>query len=117
MKPDDLKSRRIKDTQINDYVINRLEIDLRHINYGLDENKNYHKKRRSSLSIENICEFFESLNEIELDFQSDDKFDYFMVEKLFFIPPKKYRMVFCIEKSLPSTSGIITMFQINKDDL
>lgn len=116
MKPENLISKSIKETRINDYVINLVEIDLKHINYGLDDNRNYREERRSNLQIADIISFFESLSDVDLDCDSDDAFDYFVVEKTFFTPAKLYRMVFCIEKKLPTTSGIITMFQIDEDD-
>jgi len=45
LKPENLISKSIKETRINDYVINQVEIDLKHINYGLDDNKNYREER------------------------------------------------------------------------
>ncbi|MCY4643847.1 MAG: hypothetical protein OXB88_04460 [Bacteriovoracales bacterium] len=65
MKPKDLKIKKIKTTRINDYQINTLEIDLRHINYGLAKNKGYRKKKRSNFTVNDIAEFFYSLDGIE----------------------------------------------------
>ena len=39
MRPANLESIEIRQTQINSYFISRLEVDLQHINYGLDDNK------------------------------------------------------------------------------
>jgi len=48
---------------------------------------------------------------------SDDLFDYFIVEKHFFQDNQNYKMVFCIERSNPKKSGIITFFQIKKEPI
>ncbi len=98
VKPNDITIKKIKKTKINDYVIDLLEIDLKHINYGLNKNKEYAKRTRSSFSIIEVAKFFLSLDGIELDFDSDDTYDYFVVEKSYFSKLQTYRMVFCIER-------------------
>ena len=112
MKPSDLKIKKIKVTTINDYSINTLEIDLKHINYGLTSDGEYRKKKRSNYTVENIAEFFVSLDGVELEYDMDEEYDYFVIEKNYFIQSKKFRMVFCIERSKPTISGIITLFQL-----
>ena len=115
MKPKHLKIKRIKPTRINDYRITTLEIDLKHINYGLTKSKSgYQTKKRSNFSTDDVADFFQSLNGIELEFDSDDRYDYFVVERNYFDTSQRYRMVFCIERNRVSTSGIITLFRIER---
>lgn len=116
MKPSDIEIKEIKKTRINDYHIITLEIDLNHINYGLSKTKEYKKKKRSNFSAQDIAEFFISLDGSQLEFESDDVYDYFVVEKIYFSGHKKYRMVFCVERTRPTTSGVITLFQVKKED-
>lgn len=61
----------IKPTLINDYLIERIEVDLRHINFGLDSKKGYRSKSRSSFTLKEIAAFFESLHPIELESARD----------------------------------------------
>lgn len=116
MKPINLKIQKIRKTKINDYVVTRLEIDLKHINYGLDKNREYQKKKRSHFTSSRVAKFFESLDGLELDVESDDLYDYFVVDQNFFVDQKNYRIVFCIKRDEPGTSGVITLFQINKGE-
>ncbi len=115
LKPSEVKIKRIKKTKINDYKIIKLEIDLKHINYGLDGNREYRKKKRSNFSVSDIVKFFLSLDGLELEFDSDDSYYYFLVDRDFFSDKQKYRMVFCIERNRPTTSGVITLFQVKKE--
>ncbi len=116
MKPADLILRSIRPTIINSYVIEKIEIDLKHVNYGLDHKKGYGRKARSSFEAEDIIRFFESLNGLEVGFEAEDQWEYFIVDKPFFEKRKKYRMVFCIDRNEPSITGIITFFQIKRGD-
>jgi hypothetical protein len=68
MKPADLILRSISPTIINSYVIEKIEIDLKHVNYGLDPEKGYGRKARSSFEAEDIIRFFESLSGLEVGF-------------------------------------------------
>tara|TARA_Y100000590_G_scaffold441325_1_gene567837 strand:+ start:185 stop:556 length:372 start_codon:yes stop_codon:yes gene_type:complete len=115
VKPKDLKKQKIKNTRINDYEVTLLEIDLIHINYGLGSDHKYRSKKRSSITVNMVSKFFESLDGMEIEAEKDDLFDYFVVDKNFFEQMKRYRMVFCIERSESSTCGVITMFQIKKE--
>ncbi|MDH4467952.1 MAG: hypothetical protein QE271_07830 [Bacteriovoracaceae bacterium] len=114
MKPGGLILRSIRPTIINSFVIERIEIDLKHINYGLDPKKGYGQKARSTFVIEDIIRFFESLNGMEIEFNFDDGWEYFVVDKSFFDKMIIYRMVFCIDHKEPSICGIITFFQIKR---
>lgn len=62
MKPVDLVICSIRPTLVNSYLIKTIEVDLKHINYGLDRIKGYGKKARSNFNIDDIVLFFESLN-------------------------------------------------------
>jgi hypothetical protein len=116
MKPADLILRSVRPTIINSYVIEQIEIDMKHVNYGLDPKKGYGRKARSSFEAEDLIRFFESLNGLEVGSETDGEWEYFIVEKPFFDKKKKYRMVFCIDRKWPSTTGIITFFQIKRGD-
>ncbi len=60
MKPANLVTCLIRPTWINSYLVKRIEIDLRHINYGLNRLKGYSSKARSNFTLEEIVLFFES---------------------------------------------------------
>jgi hypothetical protein len=114
MKPTELLICSIRPTQINSYTITKIEVDLRHINYGLTKQRGYGKKARSNFKIEDIITFFESLNNIEVESERDDAWEYFVVDKVFFDQRKKYRIVFCINQNSPLSGGIITFFQVQR---
>lgn len=114
MKPIELINCSIRPTTINSYLIRSLEIDLKHINHGLDSEKGYGHKSRSNFSKEEVVQFFESLNGVEAESELDDNWEYFVIDKPFFEKRKTYRMVFCIDKKDIGMAGIITFFQINK---
>ncbi len=117
MKPADLVTCSIRPTLINTYQIKTIEVDLRHINYGLDPEKGYGKKARSNFKIEDIVLFFESLNNLEIDSEKDGDWEYFVADKVFFGKRKKYRIVFCIDRKSSHVSGIITLFQVKRSTL
>ncbi len=117
MKPENLVTHSIRPTWINSYQIKKIEVDLRHINYGLDQIKGYGNKARSYFTIEDIVLFFESLNNLEVSPEKDEDWEYFVVDKFFFDKRNKYRIVFCIDKKSPHVSGIITLFQVKRRTL
>lgn len=117
MKPVDLVICSIRPTLVNSYLIKTIEVDLKHINYGLDRIKGYGKKARSNFNIDDIVLFFESLNNLEINADQDENWEYFVVDKAFLGKKKKYRMVFCIDKRSPHVSGIITFFQVKRSQL
>ena len=114
MKPAELVICSIRPTQINSYLITKIEVDLRHINYGLDEQRGYGKKARSHFKIDDIILFFESLNNLEIGSEKDETWEFFAVDKIFFDQKKKYRIVFCIDQRNPQMGGIITLFQVQR---
>jgi hypothetical protein len=117
MKPEDLVICLINPTWIKSYQVKRIEVDLRHINYGLDRFKGYGNKARSNFTIEDVVIFFESLNHLEINSDRDGDWEYFVIDKVFFEKNNKYRMVFCINKKSPHTSGIITLFKVKRSSL
>ena len=116
MKPADLILRSIRPTIINSYVIEKVEIDLKHVNFGLDPKKGYGRKARSNFEAEDLVRFFESLDGLDIGFEADDRWEYFVVDKPFFEKTRKYRMVFCIDRKEPNITGIITFFKIKRGD-
>ena len=113
MKPKDLIRCSIRPTIINSYLIKEIEVDLKHINYGLNLEKGYGIDARSNFDMTDIARFFESLHQIEINSVPDENWEYFVVDKSFFCK-KKYRMVFCIDRNEPNTSGIITFYGIKR---
>ncbi len=113
MKPVELIKSRINPTKINDYIISVIEVDLKHINYGLDIERQYNKKQRSHFKIEEIISFFESLHLSEINSNEDENWEYFAINKTFY-KNKKFRMVFCIDRLSPNISGVITFFEITR---
>ena len=114
MKPNDLINKKVSPTRINKYVISHIEVDLKHINYGLDKDKGYGIKARTHFKIEDIVVFFESLYQLEIEPETDENWEYYIVTKKFFGLKKKFRMVFCIDKEKPNTSGVITLFEVTR---
>jgi hypothetical protein len=114
MKPESLTKCLINPTWINSYLIKKLEVDLKHINFGLDFSKGYAKNNRSNFTIEEIAQFFESLDQIEMNSELEAEWEYFVIDKKFFNKNKKYRIVFCIDKRQPDVSGIITFYRIKR---
>jgi len=112
MKPKELEKIKIRPTLINDYLITQIEVDLLHINHGLDKSKNYKKKARSHFTIRDVASLFESLTGTELVPSTHDGYEYFVVENNFFNDDRLYRMIFCIEQKNNATSGIITFYRI-----
>ncbi len=114
MKPKNLVSCLISATRINSYCIRNIEVDMRHINYGLNKSKDYKTHKRSDFSVEDLINFFESLNLIEVNSEKDGEWEYFVINKEFFEKKRKYRIVFCIHKDSPNKCGIITFYQIKR---
>ncbi len=83
MTPVDLIFFSIRPTWINSYYIKKIEVDLRHINFGLDQHKGYGKKARSHFTVEDIALFFESLDNFEINIEKDGDWEYFVVDKSF----------------------------------
>jgi hypothetical protein len=118
MRPANLESIEIRQTQINSYFISRLEVDLQHINYGLDDNKIMNKTSRSNFNLLDIKLAFESLNELNLESVKSEGtgYEYFVYEGLFFNDQNIYKIIFCIHPSDKETTGVITLFRIGEEN-
>lgn len=99
-------------------VIQRLRIEIDHINYGLDPKaKKLNTKRRSHFSPEDICQFLLELDGMELVPGKEDKdFYYFALELLCPIKGKdygkKFRLIFTTPKSEVGIIGTITLYRV-----
>jgi len=90
----------------NKKVFLGLEIDLDHVNKG----------KRSNLTIRDVTRIV--LTELQFKILEPsgsrsfepDNCDYF--EIIFFLGPKKMKMVFCICSDRPRTIGVITLYQV-----
>lgn len=114
MKPKDLVKININTTRINDYAIRKLEINLVHINYGLNKKKQLNTKPRSNFTVRDVVSIFESLDGIVFEPERDEECEYFMIDRVFMIHKKKLKLVFCIEILAPDTAGVITLYVLKK---
>lgn len=114
MKPEGLIKCIIRPTRINAYVIRKLEVDLRHINFGLGLEKDYRHNARSAFSVEDVINAFESMDGTESVSKQDQGWEYFVVSKQFFGKKYKYRIVFCINLKQTDTAGVITLFRLRR---
>jgi hypothetical protein len=63
LKPSNLNIVEIPPVNIGDFVISKLEIDLRHVNYGLDPKaRDFRKRARSELTAEDVIRLFQLLD-------------------------------------------------------
>lgn len=114
MKPHGLVRCSINPTWINYYFIREIEVDLRHINYGLDHVKVYSEFPRSDFQIGDIQIFFESLSYLAFVPDKVEDWEYFVTEKRFFDKNKIHKIVFCINQTQPHVAGIITLFRLKR---
>lgn len=116
MKPSNLDTVKIPPITIGDFVINKLEIDLQHVNYGLDPKTKVFKKRaRSKITVEEVIKLFLLLDGITIKPTSIlNGYAYFSSEIYPFWLKSWFRLIFCIELTTPKTAGIITVYQIKK---
>lgn len=115
MKPDNLSEVHINTTKINDYAIKKLEIDLIHINYGLNKKKELNTKPRSNFTVQDVVSIFESLDGVVFEPERDEEYEYFIIDRVFTIHKKKLKLVFCIEIITPDTAGVITLYVMKKE--
>lgn len=111
MKPSGLECIEIGETVINGSIIERLEVDLRHVNYGLDDQQNYRNRARSSFSITDMAHVFHSLHGCNINPVKSSGYQYFVVEKDFFCDGRIFKIVFCIHESESNVAGIITFYR------
>ena len=114
MKPANLSIIIIPPVNIGLTIITKLEIDLTHINYGLDiKTKTYKSKIRSDFSEIEVAQIFSSLDKMILS-PSGLKNDFMYFAKEINYLAKDYLMTFCINKYEIHAAGIITLYQIRK---
>jgi hypothetical protein len=114
MKPANLSVITIHPINIGLTVITRLEIDLIHINHGLDpKTKVYRKNARSFLTEIEVANIFGMLDTFYLS-STDKKGDYLYFSELIIYVGKTYNISFCINRNNINTAGIITLYMIKK---
>lgn len=112
MKPTNLSIIVIPPVSIGITIVEKLEIDLTHINYGLDpETKKYKKKARSNFSEIEVANIFESFNGFFLS-PSGKKDNYLYFAYRVEYHKREYMLAFCINKESIKTAGIITLYKI-----
>lgn len=112
MKPTNLAIVTIPPVNIGIILINTLEIDLTHVNYGLDSNtKKYASKARSNFSEIEIANIFGSLDGFFLS-PSGKKDDYLYFAYEIKYQKKNHMLVFCVSKNSIHTAGIISLYKI-----
>lgn len=99
--------------EFNGLLINEIEIDLDHVNFG----RNMEKKRSSFEAdfVSKVClEFFSNkyLKDVGQQQFGDDLCLYFKLEEVF--RNERYKMVICICTDKPNTIGVITMYKIEE---
>jgi hypothetical protein len=112
MKPKNLTFVKIEPVNIGIALIKNLEIDLDHINHGLDISKRaYNKKARSSFTEIEIAHIFNQLDGFNLNPSGKiEKYLYFAQEIDF--EENNFFLVFCINTNAQQTAGIITLYRI-----
>lgn len=116
MKPSDLDIVKIHPITVGDFLINKLEIDLKHVNYGLDpKTKAFNKRIRSKITVEEVIRLFLLLDGITIKPTSIlNGYAYFSSEVYPFWLKSWFRLIFCVELNSPKTAGVITVYQIKK---
>lgn len=114
MRPSSLSEITIPPVNIGLTIIRKLEIDLVHINHGLDsKTKNYRAKARSNFSEIEVANVFNSLDGFFLN-PTGKKDDYlYFACKVKYL--RKYHMlVFCVSKKSIQVAGVISLYKIRK---
>lgn len=116
MKPLDLDIVKIQPITVGGFIINRLEIDLKHVNYGLDpKTKEFRKRARSKLTVEEVIKLFQLLDGNVVGPTSiSEKYAYFASEVYPFWLKSWFKLIFCVELNNSQTAGVITVYQIKK---
>ena len=116
MKPLNLDIVKIHPISVGDFIINKLEIDLNHVNYGLDpKTKTFRKRARSKLTVEEVIRMFHLVDGIVIGPTTiSDGYAYFSSEVYPFWLKSWFRLIFCVELNKPRTAGVITVYQIKK---
>ena len=116
MKPLNLDIVKIHPITVGDFIINKLEIDLKHVNYGLDpKTKDFRKRARSKLTVEEVIRLFQLLDGNVIGPTTiSDGYAYFTSEVYPFWLKSWFKLIFCVELNNPKTAGVITVYQIKK---
>ncbi len=116
MKPLNLDITNIHPIKVGNFVINKLEIDLRHVNYGLDpKTKDFRKRARSQLTLEEVIKLFQLLDGLEIGPSTiSEGYAYFSSEVYPFWLKCWFKLIFCIELNNSKTAGVITVYQVKK---
>lgn len=116
MKPLSLAVVKIEPMKIGNFSVDRLEIDLRHINHGLDpKTKKFRIRPRSNLSTDEVIMIFRLLDNVVIEPTSiSGGHAYFSSEVYPFWLKSWFRLIFCIELKTPKTAGVITIYQIKR---
>lgn len=93
-----------------------LEIDLRHVNYGLDPvSKRMRTIARSNFCVEEVISIFRLLDSFVIEPTSTHEgYAYFSQDIYPFWLKGWFRLVFCIDLKTPHVAGIITIYQLKK---
>ena len=111
MKPSHLEVVKIPTTNIGITQISELEIDLEHINKGLNpRNKKAQTKPRSNYTGLDIAQVFILLEGFFLN-PCGKKDDYLYFAQTIIIKNQNYMLVFCIHKNTPQIAGVITFYK------
>lgn len=116
MKPFDLSTVEISPIVVDEFIIKKLEIDLKHVNYGLDpKSKRFKKKARSKITVEEVIKIFLLLDGIIIKPTSIlNGYAYYSSEVYPLWLKNWFRLVFCIELKSPKIAGVITIYQIKR---
>lgn len=116
MRPFGLIAVKIAPVFIGSFDFNRLEIDLRHINYGLDsETKKFRKRARSKFTVEEVIRIFQQLDGLVAGATSCSNGYTYLVFEIYILWMKAwFKIIFCVADNSPRTAGIITIYRIKK---
>lgn len=115
MKPSKLDSIAIEPVHIGKFTITKLEIDLMHVNHGINlKTSDYNIKARSKYTKEDVVEFFAQLDGAFLEPENETKGYWYFAQELELDGRRKFLISFCIDKYERNCAGIITIYQIKK---
>ncbi len=117
MRPSDLIIVKLDNAvRVSVFLIGWLEIDLNHINFGLNQKtKEFSKKARSNFNKEDIVKIFELLNDLIVGpIEKTGEYFYFSTE----VEPNwlkgKYKLIFCVNENINHTAGVITLYKLKE---
>ena len=114
MKPAELIVVAIEPVRIGYFVVTTLEIDLNHVNYGLDpKTKKNRVYSRSNHTAEFIADLFGFLSIMVGLYPSAYENDFFYFSETIETNGKFFSITFCVDEKNPSTAGIITLYRVN----